>query len=263
MEKAGSAADMGHKHGPVSLCDLAKDESMKKLYLVESNMVNFFSAYKNLKQVGCDLAFGLKVVCCDDIADKSDTSFKNESKVVIFMANDKGYKPLIHLQSKAATDGFYYIPRLDWKTLRAMWSDDLLLALPFYSSFLAKNTLTFATIAPDLPAKPILLREVGQQLPFDDLLNDAVDKYAAASQCEIQPVKSIYYKDRKDSRPFLTWRCVLDRKSWDKPGGDAMCSQEFSWEAYREYVAWQPLVDKVLERQEENTIKVLTEAAKA
>jgi len=234
IEKAGAAAKSGHKHGPVSLCDLAKDEGMKRIHLVENNMVSFFMAHKNLKSAGCDLAFGLKVVVTEDIADKSEASFKTESKVIIFLKSDQGYRDLIQLYTKAATDGFYYIPRLDWKTLRARWSDHLILALPFYSSFIAKNTLTFAAISPDLPSEPVVLREVGQELPFDSLLDGAVNKYALTTSAKVQQVKSIYYRNRVDAKQFLVWRCILGRSTFDSPNMDHMCSNEFCLESYKE-----------------------------
>jgi len=236
VEKAGSLAKSGRKHGPVSLCDLAKEEGLKKLHLVDANMVSFFSAFKNLKEVGCDLVFGLKVVVCENMTDKSEASLKTESKVIIWMAGNGGadYKALCDLYSLAAQDGFYYVPRLDWATLRRLWHPSLLLSLPFYSSFLAQNTLTFGSIVPDLPTVPIVQREIGQEIPLDELLNEAVDRYVANSGATVQPVKSIYYKNRKDAKNFQIWRCILDRKTYDKPNMDHMCSREFCVESWRE-----------------------------
>lgn len=235
-EKAGASAKAGHTRGPLSLCDLAKDEKLTRLHLVESNFVSFMTAHKNLAAVGCDLAFGLKVVVCEDIADKSEASFKSESKVVIFLRDDRGYAPLIKLYSRAATDGFYYLPRLDWRSLRAGWNDHLILALPFYSSFIARNTLTFSAIVPDLPTTPVVMSEVDQQLPYDSLLHDAVGRYAAANTLPLQPTKSVYYRDRKDAKQWLIDQCILQRKTWDVPP-DGVTSREFSWQAYRELVA--------------------------
>lgn len=234
VEKAGYLGKLQRKRGPVSLCDLAKQEGLKRLHMVDDRFVNFFSAYRNLKEVGCDLTFGLKLNVCEDMADKSDASLKTESRVVVFMASGAGYLPLCAIYSKAATEGFYYAPRIDWKTLSALWSDQLMLTLPFYSSFLARNTLTFSSIVPTLPAAPTLLREVDQQLPFDSLLDEAVDRYAAATSAPIQRVKTCYYRNREDAKAFQVWRCILGRKTFDKPNMDHMHSREFCWQAYKE-----------------------------
>ncbi len=233
IEKAGTSAKAGLTRGPISLCDLAKAESLTRLHLVESNMVSFMMGHKNLKSVGCDVAYGLKVVVCEDMLDKSELSFKTESKVVIFLRNSAGYRDLIQLYTKAATDGFYYIPRLDWKTLKQRWSDNLLLALPFYSSFLARNTMTFSAIAPDLPTQPIVLQEVGQQMPYDDLLTGVVTRYATSLGVVPQRCKSIYYKDRKDAKQWLVWRAILTRTTWDKPP-DGVTSREFCYQSWKE-----------------------------
>lgn len=235
VEKAGALAKAGKKRGPVSLCDLAKQEKLIQLHLVEDRMVNFFTATKNLKEVGCQLVFGWKVVVCEDMAAKDEASFKTESKVIVWMAGDGtgDYQALLNLVSKASQDGFYYVPRLDWKTLKAMWHPDLLLALPFYSSFLARNTLTFASIVPDLVAQPILLTE-DNELPFDPLLNESVARYAAANGIAPQPAKSIYYRDRAQAKGWQIWRAVLQRTSYDKPNMDGCCSREFCYESWKE-----------------------------
>ncbi len=235
VEKAGALAKLGKKRGPVSLCDLAKQEKLTQLHLVEDRMVNFMTAYKNLKEVGCQLVFGWKVVVCEDIAVKDEASFKTESKVIVWMNGDGStdYQALLSLVSKASQDGFYYVPRLDWKTLKALWHPDLLLSLPFYSSFLARNTLTFASIVPDLPARPIVTVEENE-LPFDPLLKEAATRYAAANGLAPQPTKSIYYRDRAQAKGWQIWRAILDRQSFDKPNMDGCCSREFSYESWKE-----------------------------
>lgn len=238
VERAGDKLKTGKKRGPVSLCDLAKEESLKQLHIVDSNFVSFFYAHKNLKEIGCQLVFGLKVVVCENMEDKSEASLKTESKVVIWMAGDgsEDYRALINLFTVAAQQGFYYVPRLDWKTLCRLWHKDLLFSLPFYSSFLAANTLTFSSIVPLLPVeKPILLME-DNELPTDGLLSDAVVRYAHATGSPIQPAKSVYYHHRSDARLFQIWRAVLSRgrqATWDKPN-DGMLSREFCLDSWKE-----------------------------
>ena len=222
------------KKGPISVCNIAKDDGFKQVYLVETNFVNFMLGYKNLKDAKADLVFGLKLVVCEDMNDKNDTSFKTESKVIIFLKNSDGYQALIKIYSKAAQDGFYYVPRIDWKTLKAMWSENLILSLPFYSSFLAKNTLTFASIVPDLPAKPVLLKEVGQEHPHDVILDDVILRYASSMEVTVQKVKSIYYMKRDDAKKWMIWSCILNRATWDKPNLDNCCSREFCYQSFLE-----------------------------
>lgn len=237
VEKAGVAAKSGRKHAPVSLCDLAQQEGLKQLHLVDDRFANFYTAHKNLKEIGCNLVFGLKLCVCDNIADKSEASLRNESNVVVWMKGDGSadYRALINLYTIAAQDGFYYVPRIDWRTLRTHWHGDLVLSLPYYSSFVAKNALTFASIVPELPPGPLwVFREVGQQLPFDGLLESSVSRFVEATAgAQAIDVKSIYYKRRTDAKAFLVWRAILNHSTWDLPNMDWMWSREFCWEAYR------------------------------
>lgn len=229
VEKAGEREKLKRISGPVSVCDVAKREGLKEVTLLGDNMQDFMTAAKNLGEAGIQFRFGLRLVVCENMADKSDQSFKTESRVVVFLKDSQGYVALCKLLTKAATDGFYYCPRIDWTTLCAMWSEHFLLALPFYSSFLAKNTLTFASIVPHLPVQPLILDEIGQQLPFDFLIRGAIKRYGG----NVEAVKSIYYDKRDDARAFQVWRAALDRKTWDKPN-DGMMSREFCTEAWRE-----------------------------
>lgn len=240
-EKPGAAAKAGRKHGPKSLCDLAKEEGLTQMHVVDDRFANYFALNKGMKEIKCQLCFGLKLLVCDSITDKSEASLKNESNVVIWMNGDgsEDYRALINLYTIAATEGFYYVPRIDWKTLKANWHKDLILSLPFYSSFLAKNALSFASIVPDLPAGPFwVFREVDQRLPFDELLDDAVDRYVAGTPgAEVHRVKSVYYQYRRQAKAHLIWRCILGRTTYDKPNMDHHSSREFSLEAFKDLMA--------------------------
>lgn len=234
-EPAGSLAKSGLKRGPLSICDIAKQEDFKRLYLVEDRLANFPTAYRNLKEIGCDLVFGFKMTVCESMADKSEASLKTESHVIVWLAGGGGddYKALMKLATVAAQDGFYYVPRIDWEGLNRWWHKDFLLALPFYSSFLAVNTLTFASIVPRLPAEPILLREIEQQVATDGLINQAIDGYLATNPGKEQRVKSVYYRTREDAKRFQLWRCILSRRQYEKPN-DSMTSREFCLESWKE-----------------------------
>lgn len=237
IDKAGAAAKSKRKYGPINLVDLAQEEKLPFITLVESDFINFMMAKKYFDQINCQFRFGLKLVVCNDMMDKSEESFKSESKVIIFIKDDSvGYNKLIDIFTKAANDGFYYIPRIDWKFLCDNWSDSLMLALPFYSSYITKNLLTFSSIIPVPPVQPLIFKEIDQQLPFDCLINDAIDQYVSSNNCEVENVKSIYYKNRKDAKKFLNYRCILERTTWDKPNMDFMCSREFSYESYKELI---------------------------
>jgi hypothetical protein len=49
-----------------------------------------------------------------------------------------------------------------------------------------------------------------------------------------QETKSIYYKNRDDFLAYLTFRCINNRSSLEKPNIDHMCSDEFCFESWME-----------------------------
>ena len=218
-----------------SVFDIIKEAGMKEAYLVEDSMAGFLEAYTNAKEIGVKLIFGLRLTFCPDHSDKSEEGRANSFKNIIFIKNEKGYKDLIKIYTRAAQDGFYYEPRMDFRTLKSMWTDDLLLGIPFYDSFLYNNKYTNSQCIPNFSfATPVFFIEDNDALLDEDLaasvINFCKDKY------EVVKSKSIYYKNKEDFSAYLTHRCINKRTSLDKPNFDGMCSNEFCYESYKEVV---------------------------
>ena len=220
---------------PSSIVEIAKRNKMKSVFLVEDTMNGFLEAYKNLSESGIKLVFGYRVSVCDDSADKSKESIDTESKFVILARNDEGYKKLIKISSYAACDGFYYQPRVDFSVLKKYWSDDdLQLCVPFYDSFLFKNSLTFAVCFPKFDfTEPVFFIE-DNDIPFDYIIKKKVESYCNENKLQSVPVKSIYYERRDDFKAYLTFRCINNRTTLDNPRFDHLCSNEFSFESWKE-----------------------------
>lgn len=187
------------------------------------------------------LIYGVKFVVVPDMAVKDDASLRAESKVVVFVKHRdsdtarNGYGDLVRLWNRAWTDGFYYQGRLDWKTLKELWTPNLALALPFFSSFVARNTLTFASIVPDLPvpaAEVTLFKEVESGLPFAGLLDEAADRYAAETGAATQRIKSVYYRGSEDFDAYTTFRAADNRGTFSAPNVSHLSSDRFSWADY-------------------------------
>lgn len=230
LEKKGDS----ESNMPDSIVDIAKENDLKEVYLVEDSFGGFLEGYKNLKAIGVKLNFGIRMSITSDIKEKSEESLKKEHKVIIFGRNRAGYQKLIRLYSKAYREGFYYQPRLDFESIKSVWTDDLSLCIPFYDSFLFVNSFVLGgSCIPDFSfTKPVFFLDYND-LPFDDYLRDTVKTYVK-SDYETLETKSIYYKNKKDFKAYLTRRCINNRTNLNKPNLEHMSSDEFCVEAWKE-----------------------------
>jgi DNA polymerase-3 subunit alpha len=197
-------------------------------------MSSFLEAYFNCKNNNIKLNYGLRISITESMTDKSDESRTKNSKIILFFKNKKGYELLTKLFSIAAKDGFYYEPRLDYSTLSKNWSEDLILAIPFYDSFIFNNTLKNNICVPQFDfTKPIVFLEENE-LPFDFIIKDKILSFAKENKLEVFNVKSIYYNKRKDFKTYLTSRCINNRSILNKPEREHMSSNEFCFESWKE-----------------------------
>lgn len=217
---------------PDSIIDIAKDYGLKQIYLVEDNMTSFLQAYTNTKKYNINLRYGLRISINDDMNERSEESRLKTFKIVIFFKNEQGYRDLIKIFSIASKEGFYYEPRIDFKTLKSLWNDtNLLLCIPFYDSFIFNNTLKGTVCIPNLEfTKPILFIE-NNNLPFDNIIKNKILSYAHSNKLQTLNVKSIYYKNNKDFKAYLTFRCINNRSTLNKPELSHMTSNRFSFES--------------------------------
>ena len=216
---------------PDSIIQICKENKMKELYLVEDNMSSFLEAYSNCRKNNIKLNYGLRISVTESISDKSEESKIKSSKIILFFKNKKGYQQLTKLYSIAAKEGFYYEPRLDYETISKNWSDDLILCIPFYDSFIFNNTLKNSLCIPQFDfTKPIFFIE-DNDLPFDSLVKQKALSFAEKNGLKIYKVKSVFYKERKDFKAYLTFRCINNRSVLNKPNLDHMSSNEFCFES--------------------------------
>jgi DNA polymerase-3 subunit alpha len=223
------------ENGPESIIKICEEEGLKDVYLCDSNMSGFVSAYKNTSAAKQDLHFGLKLVICNNMQEKTFESKQTESKVILWMRNSDAYADLIKIYSIAATEGFYERPRIDTATLREYWNErNLMLSIPYYYSFLHRNLLYGSNCLPDFSFSKPFLHQENNRLPFNYLINGALEKYATASKLDIVPSKSIYYRRKKDFIYYMAYKCIHERTNLEMPEVEHMASDEFCLESWRE-----------------------------
>jgi DNA polymerase III alpha subunit len=237
-----SDAGSSDSTGPDSIIDICLDNKLKTFYLIEDGMTGFLEGYYNSTSNNLDMRFGLRVTLCRDMNDKDKDKLKDESKCIIFCKNKTGYELLLKIYTDASTNGFYYIPRIDFETLHKYWDDSSLsLVIPFYDSFIHRNKFDLGNFVPDFSQIfPTFFIE-NNDLPFDEALKRDVESYCGDKH-DVQKTKSIYYKNKSDFPHYMTFRCISDsnpgraKKTLTKPNFDHMCSDNFSFESWKEVV---------------------------
>jgi DNA polymerase III alpha subunit len=218
-----------------SIFKILQGASLNKLILVEDSPTGFLQARKISFELDIDLIFGLRI---NVRSFESDEDKESQHKVIIFAKNDSGSKLLNKIYSKV----FCELKGVaDYKTLKEFWNEDhLMLAVPFYDSFLYFNSFYFANCVPDFSfCKPKFFIE-NNNLPTDLILSKLVRKYCKDNSFEYNLSKSIYYNKKSDLEAFQTYKCICNRnfgrkKSLSNPGFDGLGSREFCFESYLEH----------------------------
>lgn len=220
--------------GPDSIISIALENKLENVFLVEDSMIGFIDAFTKCKENNIHLIFGVRMNCCNNrFAEDKNLS---QNKIVIFAKNDEGVKTLTKIYSIANTESGGFV---DAELLKKHWSNDVLMCVPFYDSFIYNNNFKgFLCVADFSFASPIFFIE-DNDLPFDNILKEKVEAWAKISQSEICQVKSIYYKDRKDFEAWQTYKCLCNRsfgkqQSLSSPNLEHCGSDSFCWEAFKE-----------------------------
>jgi DNA polymerase III alpha subunit len=226
-----------------SIIDICEKSGLKSFFLIDDSMSGFLQAYINANDAGVKMIFGLRLSVCPDMDQKEAESADKTCKYIIVCKNTAGYKRLIKIYSEAATRGsFYnsrlrsYIPRADFKLISSLWDDDdLQLAVPFYDSFLHENYLQDKW-CPEPPSDFKLDFFIeDNDLPFEYLILNRINKYVLNNKnCNLVNAQSIYYKDKKDFKAYLTFRAINQRTTLGKPNFEHMGSDKFSFESWKE-----------------------------
>jgi DNA polymerase III alpha subunit len=227
----------------ISIFSIAKAHNLEQIYLVENSMISFISAYKQSIKLGKQLIFGIKFIINPNPLNKEDSSKHNDSKVIVWIKNSDGYKDLIKLFTAIHSnlDNYFWskfdfksLYRGNWKVLNDHITDNLILSIPFYDSFLHKNLLTYGSmIVPQFgKLKPTFILE-NHSLPFDNLLREYTINYCKEHNYEYIEGHSIYYYLNSDVRAFQMLKCITNREKFEMPNMEYFCQDTFSFESYQ------------------------------
>lgn len=221
--------------GPDSIFEIAKENNLKEVYIVEDNMIGFLETFKIFDNTDIILHYGVRFNICNDSSEEESNSMH---KVIVFARNADGCKKLFNLFSDVFCN---HGGVMDYKLLKSHWDDDcLLLVHPFYDSYLFHNTFYFKNCMPEKISDHELYFIENNHLPEDFILSPKVIGVVAERETSAVCVKSIFYKNRCDFPAYQTYRMICGRKVGQKaatlsaPNINGLASDEFCFESYLE-----------------------------
>jgi DNA polymerase III alpha subunit len=93
--------------------------------------------------------------------------------------------------------------------------------------------MTYSICCPELSFTKQIFALEDNNLPFDQIVKEKVEKYCS-NKFETINVKSIYYNLKEDFKAYLTFRCINNRTTLNKPNLEHMSSDEFSFESWKQ-----------------------------
>ncbi len=174
---------------------------------------------KELKAV-----IGCEFFVCEDHADKSRKD--NGYQIVMLAKNKKGYHNLAKMSSKAYTDGFYYVPRIDKEIIKQYKEDLIVLTGNLYGEVPGKvlnvgeNQAEEALLwwkeqfGDDLY---IELMRHGQE--EENRVNEVLVQFSKKHQVKLVASNNTYYCAKEDANAHDILLCVKDGEKQATPIG--------------------------------------------
>ncbi|SKB55324.1 DNA polymerase-3 subunit alpha [Salegentibacter holothuriorum] len=167
---------------------------------------------------------GCEFFVCENHADKSRKD--NGYQVVMLAKNKKGYHNLAKMSSKAYTDGFYYVPRIDKEIIKQYKEDIIVLTGNLYGEVPSK-----VLNVGEHQAEEALLwwkEEFGDDLYMEIMRHDQEDEnrvntvlvdFAKKHKINLVATNNTYYCAKEDANAHDILLCIKDGEKQATPIG--------------------------------------------
>ena len=257
-----------HVHSEYSLLDgackisdlvkKAKELGMPAVAVTDhGNMYGALKLFDACKAAGIKPIFGCEFYVCDDLTIKQGKTKLNH--LVILVKNEQGYKNICKLNAIAFRDGFYYKPRIDFKTLEE-YSEGLVCL-----SACVAGDIPQAILHGDLEEAERLVQwfkrvfgddfylELQNHGLADQLtVNPYLKEYAKKYNIKLVATNDAHYLNREDAEIQDVLMCVQMQKNVDDPNRMKFENDEFYFKNYEEMASCFPDDLEALE----NTLEV-------
>lgn len=257
-----------HLHTEYSLLDGAvridklfsacKERGMDTVAITDhGNMFGTLYFAEEAKKAGIKYIIGCEMYICDDYTVKSGK--QDYDHIILLCKNKAGYKNLVKLDSIAYVDGFYYKPRIDYKTL-AEHSEGLICCSACLAGRVAKRLLLNDYDGAAETAKRLkgvfkddfYLEIQDHGLPEQKKINPLLIKLSKELDIPLVATNDVHYLSREDSEMQDVVMCISMKTTYDDPNRMKMGSDQSylkSPEEMKELFSYLP-------EAVENTVKI-------
>jgi len=167
---------------------------------------------------------GCEFFVCEDHTNKSQ---KDNGYQVVFLAKTKkGYHNLVKMSSKAYTDGFYYLPRIDRKIVETYKEDLIVLTGNLYGEVPSKILNVGERQAEEallwwksIFGADLYVEIMRHHQEDEDRVNPVLITLAQKHQVKLVATNNTYYIDQEDANAHDILLCVKDGEKQATPIG--------------------------------------------
>ena len=245
-----------HVHTEFSLLDgaarikkmvkLCKEYNMPAVAMTDhGNMFGACTFFDACKEAGIKPIFGTEFYVSDDLTVK--TGKQKLAHLVLLVKNETGYKNISMLNTIAFRDGFYYKPRIDYKTLKK-YSEGLVCL----SACLAGDVPRLIQEEQYEKAEELILwfknlfgedyyLEIQQNnLPEQQIVNEKLREYSKKFNVKLVATNDVHYLMKEDAEMQDVMMCVAMQKFVDDPDRFKFSTDELYFKTYDQMLAGLP-----------------------
>ena len=205
------------------LVETAVDHGANALAISDhGNMMGAFQFVRAANKAGIKAIVGAELNVCRDHTDRSTKD--DGYPTVILAKNKKGYHHLTKLSSKAYTDGFYYVPRID-KTLVEEFKSDIIVTtgglfgeVPSLILNVGEQQAEEAFVWWKDTLGPNFYAEINRHgLEEEQVVNEVLLRFCAKHGVQYIAANNSYYTFKKQAEAHDILLCVKDAQNVSKP----------------------------------------------
>ena len=207
-----------------NLFDACKQKGMDTVAITDhGNMFGTLYFAEQAKKAGIKAIIGCEMYVCDDYTVKGgqDNEY-NYDHLILLCKNKQGYKNLIKLDSIAYVDGFYYKPRIDYKTL-AKYSDGLICLSACLAGRVARKLLQndyqgakdVALMLKDIYHEDFYLEIQDHGLEDQKRINPNLIRLSNELNIPLVATNDVHYLEQRDAELQDVVMCISMKKTID------------------------------------------------